>query len=41
MVKLSNKAYLFLDKIGQILYNILVEILNGDQYSDERIEGKT
>ena len=29
MVKLSNKAYLFLDKIGQILYNILVEILMG------------
>lgn len=41
MVKLSNKAYLFLDKIGQILYNILVEILNGDQYFDKRIEGKT
>lgn len=41
MAKLSNKACLFLDKIGQILYNILVEILNGDQYFDERIEGKT
>lgn len=40
MVKINGIACLFLDKIGQILYNILVEILNGDQYSDERIEGK-
>ena len=40
MVKINGTACLFLDKNGKILYNILVEIFNGDQYSDERIEGK-
>lgn len=41
MVKMRKATCFSLDKIGQILYNILVEILNGDQYFDERIEGKT
>lgn len=41
MVKMRKAACLFLDKIRYILYNVLVEIFNGDQYFDERIEGKT